>query len=84
MARAVVSKPKLLILDEPSNALDIDAKESFYKATNTLNESGVTIMVISHDFSMINEDCAHLMYLNKDIKYYGRYEDIDKTSLLFR
>ena len=40
---------KLLILDEPSNNLDYKSRKEFYGALKKLNESGLTIIMITHD-----------------------------------
>lgn len=51
LARALASKPDLLILDEPSNNLDTSSKTSFYDTLRELNRSGLTILMITHDLS---------------------------------
>ncbi|MBQ3261471.1 ATP-binding cassette domain-containing protein [Candidatus Saccharibacteria bacterium] len=49
LARALVSSPKLLFLDEPSNSLDYKSRLEFYDTLKQLNASGVTIIMITHD-----------------------------------
>lgn len=50
LARALVSDPKILILDEPSNHLDLKSKKDFYNLLKTLNtEVRMTILIITHD-----------------------------------
>ena len=49
LARALAATSKLLILDEPSNNLDYKSRKEFYGALKKLNESGLTIIMITHD-----------------------------------
>ena len=50
VARALVGQPKLLILDEPSTALDASSREMFFDLLGELNaKRGVTILLITHD-----------------------------------
>ena len=50
LARSLCSTDKLLILDEPSNNLDIESKKDLYRIIKELNEKkGITIIMITHD-----------------------------------
>lgn len=49
LARALAATSKILILDEPSNNLDHKSRKDFYNTLKKLNESGLTIIMITHD-----------------------------------
>lgn len=76
LARALVSKPKLLILDEPSTALDPVSRDSFYSMVEALNEKDrITIIMITHDTGNIGEYAKKLMYLDGQIVFFGSFEE---------
>ena len=49
IARAMVNHPKLLLADEPTGALDSKSGKQVLELFESLNESGVTVVVITHD-----------------------------------
>lgn len=50
LARALVSHPRLLLLDEPTGGLDVVSRGALYKTLKELNErDGVTILMVTHD-----------------------------------
>jgi len=49
LARALVATSEVLILDEPSNNLDPKSRKEFYEILKELNQSGLTIIMITHD-----------------------------------
>ena len=50
LARWLLAKPRLLILDEPTRGVDIETRSSIYKALRALVADGVAILIISSDF----------------------------------
>lgn len=76
LARALVNAPELLILDEPTTALDPETRESFYRAIKELNSTRkTTILLVTHDTSTIGLYASLLLYLDKKIVYFGSFED---------
>ncbi len=49
IARAMVNHPKVLLADEPTGALDSKSGEQIMQLFQSLNEEGVTIVMITHD-----------------------------------
>lgn len=49
LARYILTKPKVLIIDEPTRGVDVGAKVSIYQILNKLKEEGVSIIMISSD-----------------------------------
>jgi len=76
LARALARKPELLILDEPTVALDPGSRDNFYSIMQKLNkEKGMTILLVSHDIGSIGEYTSKLMYLDGKIIFYGNYDE---------
>ncbi len=56
-AQAIMEKPELLVLDEPTNALDKEGVELFKKTIKQEKERGATILISSHSIEGFNELC---------------------------
>lgn len=55
IARAIVSRPKLLIADEPTGNLDPDLSVEVMRIFRRFNEVGVTVLIASHDIALIDK-----------------------------
>lgn len=55
IARAIVSRPKLVIADEPTGNLDPDLSLEVMRIFRRFNEVGVTLLIASHDISLIDQ-----------------------------
>ncbi|MFW6134970.1 MAG: ABC transporter ATP-binding protein, partial [Elusimicrobiota bacterium] len=53
IARAIASEPQFLLLDEPTAGMGIDEKKMIEDKMHEINQSGVTIMLVSHDIQFI-------------------------------
>jgi len=71
IALALVSNPKVLMLDEPDVGVDIKAQEGFYKFLNKLNKQGITIIIISHDVGIIAKYAKSVLCINKNLSCHG-------------
>lgn len=75
LARALVSQPKLLILDEPSAALDAASRDMFFGLLGELNKKHqVTILLITHDTSEVGKYISKFMYIDKELVFFGDKE----------
>nr|WP_321267199.1 metal ABC transporter ATP-binding protein [uncultured Sulfurimonas sp.] len=65
-ARALASKPEILILDEPNTGVDVASQKRFYDLLGYLNkEEKITIVFITHDIGVIADDIARLFTINQ-------------------
>jgi zinc transport system ATP-binding protein len=75
IARALASEPDLLILDEPTAALDPEIREHFFGMLRELNESNkITILLVTHDIGSIGKYASTLLYLDKEVIFHGSFE----------
>lgn len=49
LCRSLCISDKIIFLDEPTNSLDIKVREDLYKLLKTLNDKGLTIVMVTHD-----------------------------------
>lgn len=75
IAKAMACEPELLILDEPTTALDPETREKFFSILTTLNEQKkITIVIITHDIGTIGKYASKLLYLDKKAIFYGSFD----------
>lgn len=74
LARALCVNSDVLLLDEPSSGLDINAKNEMKKILSKLNKEGIAIIIISHDIENILDDVKHILHINKNI-FYGNVQE---------
>lgn len=66
IARALASKPEVLILDEPNTGVDVASQNRFYALLRDLNkDDAITIVFITHDIGVIADDIARLFTINQ-------------------
>lgn len=66
IARALASKPEILILDEPNTGVDMVSQKRFYTLLSKLNkEENITIVFITHDVGVIADDIGRLFTINQ-------------------
>lgn len=76
LARALISKPEILILDEPSTALDPNSREQFFDRLEKLNkEAKTTIILITHDTGYIGKYANKLLYIDRKLVFFGKIND---------
>lgn len=64
IAAAIVSRPKLLIADEPTTALDVSTQESILQLLKKLNRKyGMSILFISHNLRVVGELCERVLVM---------------------
>ncbi|SHE89135.1 zinc transport system ATP-binding protein [Seinonella peptonophila] len=75
IARALMSNPQLLILDEPTVGIDVQAKEQFYQLLKQLHQQGLSILLVSHDLDEVISDVDRVLCLNQSIYFYGSTQE---------
>jgi zinc transport system ATP-binding protein len=72
IARALVTRPEILFLDEPTGGVDPEAHASFYALLNALNrERGVTLVLVSHELAVVARAVTTVACLNRRLVLHG-------------
>ncbi len=83
IARALVSDPKLLILDEPLTGVDAPAQDAFYKLLKKLDdERNIAILLVSHDLETVTKEVEKLLCLHRTIVCAGSPKRIHAGKIL--
>ena len=73
VARALVTDPELLFLDEPTASIDTKGQNEFYALLKELNKT-ITIIVVSHDLMVISGSIKSVICVNQSLHYHGHAE----------
>lgn len=76
IARAIVTRPKLLIADEPTGNLDPDLSIEVMRIFRRFNEVGVTVLIASHDIMLIDQLGCRRIPLANGMLHYEEEEDV--------
>lgn len=81
LARALVSRPGMLILDEPASALDPKIRDELFLILSDLNKNEkITILFVSHDIGSIGKYTNKMLYLDRRVVFFGDYEQFCQSK----
>jgi len=78
IARALATEPALLVLDEPTISVDIEASTHIYDLLSRINQEGVTIFLVTHDMNVISSYVKTIGCLNRRLHYHGEKQVTDE------
>jgi branched-chain amino acid transport system ATP-binding protein len=80
-ARALATSPKLLMLDEPASGLNIRETEQISELICKIRDSGITIMLVEHDMSVVMEISDEVLVMDYGTKIAeGMPRDVQKNE----
>ncbi|MFP4082708.1 MAG: metal ABC transporter ATP-binding protein [Candidatus Aminicenantes bacterium] len=81
IARAVVSDPHILFLDEPTTGVDAETQERFYDMLDDLNKKEkITIVLVTHEIGIMNRHVNQVACLNQRLIYHGTHAEFCRSD----
>jgi zinc transport system ATP-binding protein len=72
LARAIIRKPKLLLLDEPATGIDAVGEDDMYRILEAyLAENKITVMMVTHDWLAARHHATRALLLNRHLVSFG-------------
>jgi zinc transport system ATP-binding protein len=82
IARALVSSPRILFLDEPTTGVDAETQTSFYDMLDRLNtRENLTIVLVTHDVGIVNKHVNRVACLNQRLVYHGDHAGFCRSDV---
>jgi len=82
IAKALISAPKILILDEPTIGLDELSKKSLLHFLKHLSTNkNLTVIMVDHDFKAMREISNKILVLDKTLQYFGPTPNLNNSNL---
>ncbi len=63
IARALVTRPETLVLDEPTNDLDVRGEHDVMTLVDGLHQSGTTVIMVSHQLHVLARHATHIAFI---------------------
>ncbi len=76
IARALITNPKLLLLDEPFNGVDIPSQERIVELLYELSERGVSVISVVHNVNPILHHVTRVMLLRRRLIAFGKPDEV--------
>ncbi len=88
LARALVGSPAILMLDEPTGALDPSTRMCFFKTLAGIREkNGATVVVVTHDTHHLSGYAQKILFMDRAVRYFGpieRYRELEEEHYFGR
>ena len=76
IARAIVNRPSILFLDEPTTGVDAETHGRFYDMLDSLNKKeGITVVLVTHEIGILNRHVTQVACLNQRLVYHGTHTE---------
>ncbi|MEW5800772.1 MAG: metal ABC transporter ATP-binding protein [bacterium] len=83
IARAIVNKPDVLFLDEPTTGVDAATQSRFYDMLDVLNRiQNITIVLVTHDIGVVSKYVTKVACLNQKLIFHGNHEEFCQSSIV--
>src|SRR4030042_2383543 len=83
LAMALEGNPSILLLDEPTAGIDAPGEQLFCDLLSDIqNQANLTVILISHDLSVVSNHAQHVICLNKTVRCSGGLNTLTEENLL--
>ncbi|ABD07840.1 ABC transporter related [Rhodopseudomonas palustris HaA2] len=65
LAQALLGRPRVLLLDEPTTGLDPALRQTFYEILDELRDDGATVLISSHALNELEDRAEHVLIMNR-------------------
>jgi len=77
IARALCATNRILVLDEPMASLDKKTTNSLYKAIKKINDKGIAVLLVTHEYESAKLYCNKVLAFYKDKVFFGTKKEYD-------
>lgn len=84
LARALISNPKILILDEPTSGVDIKTQHDVLHLLGSIHRQGITIILTTHDLNAVTTHLPWVICFNHGVVAQGKLRDVFTSDVLSR
>lgn len=81
-ARALVSDPQLLLLDEPTSGIDLQTRAEMLALVDELSRGGLTIVMTTHDLNWVASHLPRIVCLNQRVRADGAPLEVLRSDVL--
>lgn len=83
LAQALIGRPRVLLLDEPTTGLDPELRQTFYDVIQKLAAEGTTVLLSSHALTELEERAGRVIIMNRGLKVAdGTLEELRRLARL--
>lgn len=80
LARALISEPEIIFLDEPTASIDSSGTDEIYDILRDLNKNGTTIIIVTHNIGILSKYIKSVACVNKEL-YFHSDKELDSNVI---